>query len=739
MQHTRQITSIIIGLLIFGAFIWFQTTAYDPAVNLRQRLELLAFDLRLTASLPKKTTQDKRIVIIDIDEKSLRYEGRWPWSRAKMAGLVDKLFKKGAVVVTFDIMFSEPERNSAKTVLTHLDNTMPGAAVAKRVLKSRLSDFDNDAKFAKSLQGKDVVLGYIFHRGDVKPIGLLPKSLKVDNLAALKRSTVSKMHGYTASLPVLQRAARHAGFFSLDADPDGIIRRVPLVVKYKGKIYPSLALETARVYQLIDKISVLTDDIGGITNITGIGLSKERIIPTDGEGRVIIPFRGPYNSFPYISATDVIHDKVPEGVLTNTIVFVGTTAEGLFDLRAVPMQSVYPGVEVHANIIAGILDHKFPVEPAWASGANLIILVVTGLLLVFVLVYLANPYLKVLFALTVISILTYFNIWVWTEHGIVLAIALPLLLAFVLSATNLTYGFLTEAESKSQLQDMFGQYIPRELVAEMTDNPRHYGFEGVSREMSVLFADIMGFTTISESLTASKLKDLLNRFFTPMTRVIFESRGTIDKYVGDMIMAFWGAPLVDEENAANAVEAAFGMLEEVKILKQEFLAEGLPPFEIGIGINTGVMNVGDMGSEYRRAYTVIGDSVNLASRLEGLTRFYEVSLVIGEKTYEQVKHRFICQELDLIIVKGTSRPIQVYNPVCRVGEETEALVYELSRNQEALRLYRLQNWRAANEIFEDLAVENEKPLYHMYQERIEWFRKNPPGPQWNGVLERREK
>lgn len=383
---------------------------------------------------------------------------------------------------------------------------MPGASVVKQVLKRRLNDFDNDAKFASSLKNKDVVLGYIFHRGDVKPIGLLPQSLAVDNLKALKRSTVTKMNGYTASLPKLQRAAQHAGFFSLDADPDGIIRRVPLVVKYKDKIYPSLALETARVYQLIDKISVQTDDIGGITNVTGIGLSKDRIIPTDGEGRVIIPFKGPYNTFPYVSATDVLHNKVPEGVLTNTIIFVGTTAEGLFDLRAVPMQSVYPGVEVHANIIAGILDHKFPAEPAWASGANLIILVVTGLLLVFVLSNLAQPFLKILFSLTVISIVTYFNIWMWTDHGIVLAIALPLLLAFVLSAVNLAHGFLTEAESKSQLQDMFGQYIPRELVSEMTDNPKHYGFEGVSREMSVLFADICGFTNISESLTAAKLK-----------------------------------------------------------------------------------------------------------------------------------------------------------------------------------------------------------------------------------------
>jgi adenylate cyclase len=257
--------------------------------------------------------------------------------------------------------------------------------------------------------------------------------------------------------------------------------------------------------------------------------------------------------------------------------------------------------------------------------------------------------------------------------------------------------------------------------------------------MSVLFADICGFTNISEALTASKLKDMLNRFFTPMTRVIFESRGTIDKYVGDMIMAFWGAPLIDENHAVNSVEAAFGMLQEVKLLKKEFEAEGIPPFEIGIGINTGVMNVGDMGSEYRRSYTVIGDSVNLASRLEGLTRYYDIPLVIGEKTYEQVKDHFICQELDLIVVKGTTRPIKVYNPICRAGEEQPGLLYELERTLEALRLYRVQNWRAANDIFEDLVRENEKPLYTLYLERIEWFRKNPPGPQWNGVFERREK
>ncbi|MDH5408088.1 MAG: adenylate/guanylate cyclase domain-containing protein [Gammaproteobacteria bacterium] len=738
MQEKQKIKSVLIGLAILGFFIWLQTTEYDSMVNVRQRLELLAYDIRLTASLPDEIKQDKRVVIIDIDEKSLRKEGWWPWSRAKMARLVDNLFKHGAVVVGFDIMFSEPERNGASEILSKLKKNYPNEVSIHKVLKNRLHEFDNDAAFAKSLSSKDVVLGYIFHRTKIDTKGKLSNPLVIDNLSDVLKSTVTTMDSYTASIPVLAKAARHAGFFSLDADPDGILRRVPLLVNYENKIYPSLALETARVYQLVEKINVRTEEIGGVTNITGIELSKGKVIPTDGEGRVIIPFRGPYNSFPYLSATDILSEKFDKKTLKNAIVFIGTTAEGLFDLRAVPMQSVYPGVEIHANLIAGILDNKFPVEPAWASGANFIILIVTGLVLVFVLPLL-KPYMKIFFALVVLSFVAGMNIWFWNDRGLVLAVSLPVLLIITLSAVNLAYGFLTEAESKSQLQDMFGQYVPRELVSEMTDNPKHYGFEGVSREMTVLFADICDFTTISEQLTASKLKDLLNRFFTPMTRIIFESRGTIDKYVGDMLMSFWGAPLVNEQHAENSIDAAFAMLKEVQVLKQEFLAEGLPPFEIGIGINTGVMNVGDMGSEYRRAYTVIGDSVNLASRLEGLTRYYEVPFVIGEKTYELSKHKYACQELDLVTVKGATKPIKVYHPLCLLEEMTPQLKNELEMTQQAYRLFRIQDWQGANSLFEKLMTEYEKPLYAIYLERIEWFRKNPPGPQWDGVFERREK
>lgn len=738
MQEKQKIKSILIGLAIMGFFLWFQITEYDPMVNVRQRLELLAYDVRLKATLPENVKPDPRIVIIDIDEKSLRKEGRWPWSRTKMAVLLENLFIHGAVVVGFDIMFSEPERNSAEEVLNQLKKELPPSSPVIRTLRSKLKDFDSDARFSEILRNKDVVLGYIFRRDDVSSIGRLPKSMQVENLDQLLQSTVTTMPNYTASLPKLQSAAKFGGFFSLDADPDGILRRVPLLVKHKGKIYPSLAMETARVFQLIDAIKVKTEKIANKINVTGVELSKGQVIPTDGDGRAIIPFRGSSGSFPYLSATDVISGKFDTNILKNTIVFIGTTAEGLFDLRAVPMESVYPGVEIHANMISGILDNNFPVEPPWASGANFILVIVAGLLLVFILPML-NPYLKIAFTLLAISIIAGSNIWLWTEKGMVLAVAMPLLLVITLSAVNLAYGFLTEAESKSQLQDMFGQYIPRELVAEMTDNPRHYGFEGVSREMTVLFADICDFTTISEQLTAGKLKDLLNRFFTPMTRIIFESRGTIDKYVGDMLMSFWGAPVVNEQHAEHSVDAAFAMLEEVQKLKKEFLAEGLPPFEIGIGINTGVMNVGDMGSEYRRAYTVIGDSVNLASRLEGLTRFYDVPFVIGEKTYELAKHKYACQELDLVTVKGATKPIKVYHPLCLLEDMTPAIEEELDWTQQAYRLFRIQEWQKANALFEKLMVNYEKPLYAIYLERIEYFRRNPPGPQWDGVLERRSK
>jgi len=330
--------------------------------------------------------------------------------------------------------------------------------------------------------------------------------------------------------------------------------------------------------------------------------------------------------------------------------------------------------------------------------------------------------------------------WFWTQYGLVLDLAGPLLLIAAIAVGNLSWGFFFESMTRHRLKDMFGQYVPPELVDEMSERPDEFDFEGKARELSVLFADIRGFTTISESLTADELKRFLNRFFTPMTRVIFNRHGTIDKYVGDMVMAFWGAPIRDRQHAVHAIEAALDMLAEAQRLKADFVRDGWPEVNIGIGINSGMMSVGDMGSEYRRTYTVLGDSVNLASRLEGTTKYYGVGLVVGEATRELAGDIFVYRELDLVQVKGKHQAIRVYQPVCRRTEADEALLQEVALLEEALTAFRSRRWaEAENRFHELLQIQPELHLYELYLERIAELRQRNLDASWNGVYVRNEK
>ena len=735
----KKLTPILFGLLLLVFFIWFQTSHYPNISHLRQRIELLLYDFRLSATLPEQSEKDKRVVIVDIDEASLRSEGRWPWPRNRLAQLTTNLFDAGAIVVAYDVMFSEKERNSAREVHQELRKTGKLHPEVAKALENISPVFDHDRIFSEALKQGDSILGYIFHREDVISSGVLPEALNVGDMRELANTSFVTMSSYTGNVGTLQSSAKSSGFFSLDADPDGILRRAPLIIRFKDKIFPSLALEAARVYYLLDELQIQTEQVGRNSVISGINLGSKKFIPTDGEGRVIIPYRGPFNTYNYISAYKVLSKDFASDVFENTIVLVGATAEGLFDLRAVPMQSVFPGVEIHANIVSAMLDNTFPVEPAWARGANLVLLVLTGLFLAIFLPFSHAAY-QLLVSVAISVVFLVFNVWMWTSQGVVLSLAVPILLMMMLAMFNLAHGFFTETEGRNKLKHMFGQYVPPELVDVMNESQDNYSFEGESREMTVLFSDIFGFTSISEKLSATELKQLLNQFFTPMTKTIFDHQGTIDKYVGDMIMAFWGAPVKTNDHALSAVNAAFGMLEVVRKLKKEFSKTGLPEISIGIGINTGLMNVGDMGSIYRRAYTVLGDSVNLASRLEGLTRYYDVDLIVGEETYAKISEAYDCRELDLVKVKGKMRPVHVYQPIALKGKLSDTDTQTLRRYHDALDLYRNQDWGGARELFSRLQQKAQSStLYQIYLDRIDWYQANPVDRDWDGAFERRSK
>ena len=536
----------------------------------------------------------------------------------------------------------------------------------------------------------------------------------------------------------MQQAAAFGGFFDADLDEDGILRRSPLLKRYGDKLYASLGLEAARANYGGEAITINTVQVGDSLAVESVTLAGYNI-PTDAEGRVIIPYRGTHPSFPYVSATDVLHGIVPKPTLEGTIVFVGTTAQGLLDMRATPMLAEYPGVEVHANIVSGILDHRFPVHPDWAEAADLIILLVLGVTLSLWLPRL-SPLRALLLCVVLGVALIMLNMWLWNEQGLVMNIATPVILLFLLTLLNMAYGFLSESRQREFLKDKFGQYVPPAVVDEMIRHSgENFGFEGESREMTVLFSDIRNFTTISESLNANELKKILNDFFTPMTRIIFDRRGTIDKYVGDMVMAFWGAPLRDELHARRALDAAFDMLDKVEELKPVFKANGLPEVNIGIGLNTGMMNVGDMGSESRRAYTVIGDAVNLASRLESLTRFYGVKLIVGENTRKGQDH-IVFRQVDLVRVKGKKEAVNIFEPVCYREQASAELLTEIDLYHEALALYFTRLWPDAEALFKRLQQQNPATLiYTIYLERIEALKNKNPGADWDGVYEQRKK
>jgi adenylate cyclase len=496
-------------------------------------------------------------------------------------------------------------------------------------------------------------------------------------------------------------------------------------------------------------------------------------IPTDRFGQVIVPYIGQTQmgsgaTYPYISAIDVLNGNLSpeqEAALFNSLVFIGSTATGLFDLRSTPMENIYPGVEIHANILNAILNSAptitvatenqdleaetgmdavlssltasqlatFPSKPDWEQGAVITILLVSGLFLTFV-YPLLGPALLMLSSLTFMLGITALNFKLWADYNLDMSLIIILLLILLLTAINLTYEFLKEGLNRRAIKGMFDQYVPPAHIDAMLNNPDSYNFDGESKELSVLFSDIRNFTSISETLSATELKAMLNDFFTPITGIIFDHQGTIDKYVGDIVMAFWGAPLDDPNHQAHAVQAALKMLAKVKELKPEFKERGFPEVNIGVGINSGFMNVWDMGSTYRRSYTVLGNGVNLGSRLEGITKVYGVKLLIGEQTYDHLEG-YLCRLVDKVQVKGKEEPIRIYQPLCLEKEASEDLLSLVDQYHKAHQKYVEQNWDEAESMFRQLKEKDpDTLLYDVYLERIPALRTQVLEPDWDGTF-----
>lgn len=701
----------------------------------RDRLDWLVYDLRFNQTLPADPVPHRDVVIVDIDEASLAEVGHFPWPRSVLAQLIDRLVDAGVVVVGFDIVFAETEENPIRQVLREATPLLgDDAARLGELLAPVDEELDGDLLFARSISaareaGIDIVLGYALTQ-EQNRAGVTGDPLELLDAPDPGALGLEQMTGHTANIPVLQQAAERAGFFVSTPDADGVNRSYPMILAYDDAIYPSLALESARRFLFVEEIALLSTPIGGVETLEAVSLDGE-LLPTDGLGRVMIPYRGPARTFDYVSAADVLRGDAGEA-LAGRIALIGTSAVGLVDIRSTPVSSVYPGVEVHASVLAGIIDGQFPFKPPWADGVDIVLTFGLGLLLSLVLPF-SGVLLYVLASAVAAGIAVWVNLWLWIDQAFVTSLIGPLLAVVAVTSFNLVYGFFTETLAKRQLKSMFGQYVPPELVEEMSRNPEGITDDGERRELTVLFCDIRSFTTISEQLTASQLKDLLNRFFTPMTEIIFDHRGTIDKYVGDMIMAFWGAPLADPDHARNAIDTALMMLARTEELKPELARLGYPEVNIGIGLNTGPMNVGNMGSQFRRSYTVLGDSVNLGSRLEGLTKFYGVQLIVGEQTHAG-QDAFLFRQLDRVRVKGKKEPTRIYTPICRLDQATSEVRAELALYEQARRAYIEKRWDDAEQGFRELRAEGDSVLYDIYLERLAHLRVEPPDDDWDGTF-----
>ena len=728
----------VLGLVILLVLLGHSARFYQiPFIN---HLDALIYDAKVRLTMPQ--SMDERVVILDIDEKSLAEQGRWPWGRDKLATLMNKLFDQyGIKLVGFDVVFAEPDESSGLKSLESLaKKELKDAPVFQSVLKDLRPQLDYDSRFAAAVKNRPVILGYYFSskEGGVSS-GAAPEPVFPAGTFNGRRIAFTQWVSFGANLAEFQSVAAGAGHFNPLVDPnDGISRRVPLLVEYKGQYYESLAL--AMVRNLLGNPAITPGYPGNSPasyaamewldlKTAGGGVMR---IPVDENAATLIPYRGYQGSFPYISITDVLNDRIPKEKLAGRVAVVGTTAPGLMDLRATPVGAAYPGVEIHANLIAGMLDGVIKHKPPYILGADVLTVLIAGAVMAFLLPML-SPMRATVVGVIVLLLLLSLNFGFWHVSNVVLPLANAMIAIVLLYAMNMSWGYFVESRTKRQLTGLFGQYVPPELVEEMSRDPENYSMAGRKAELTVLFSDVRGFTTISEGLEPDELATLMNEYLGAMTVVVRKHRGTLDKYIGDAIMAFWGAPVDDPEHAKHAVLTGLEMHVALHELNKDLVKRGWPELKIGVGVNTGPMTVGDMGSPVRQSYTVMGDAVNLGSRLEGITKQYGVGFIAGETTRDLVKKEFVFRELDRVRVKGKDEPVGIYEPLGLDGAVEKSVLDELKIWNQALRAYRAQDWDQAEVALMNLSRMSPHKLYDVYTERVEHYRKAPPGPDWDGA------
>ncbi len=674
---------------------------FMPKVFFSLDNRLLDFMFAIRGELPKTNN----IVIIDIDEKSLKTYGQWPWNRNLIASLLTKIAANSPGIIGLDMVFSEEDRSSPHNLAKQYPQ-----------IKKNLPNYD--AILADCFRHNPIVGGYVFtfSKNTTNEIPLIPAVFIQKGLK--NNHTIFQPKGVISNIPILQESLYSSGFFNMIPDQNGMIRSVPLVMKYEDVLYPSLALEMVRIYSGQNVVNAQGDDVG----IKYISFGKFHI-PVDDFGRLFVNFRGSKHHFKYISASDILNEKVNKKDIENKFVLVGTSALGLYDLRSIAYDSNIPGVEIHANVIDNLLTGDFLQKPQDHQLYTLLIIWI----LVFTVMLMFNyihSWLILPIALIMFFLMGYMYYVLLFSYGLILNLLFPIFAFIATLITSISLDYFMEQKQKLEVKKILGKKVSKTVMEYLLKHSNEDIVSSREVEATVFFSDIQGFTAMSEKLESpDKLIRLLNTYMTPMVENIIAHQGTIDKFIGDAIMAYWNAPLKVDNHADMALKSAIGQIEKLKEINVDIEAKYNVSIKIGIGLHTGIVTAGDMGAKGRSDFTVIGDNVNIASRLEGMTRYYDVDILISSDTYKHLKKDdYLIRPIDLVEFKGKSKAVEIFEVQCNANAVSSK---ELSLYYSAIENFRAGKVEKAKNEFEILQQQNPSKLYNIYIQRCEYFIDNP--------------
>lgn len=724
-----------VPIILIGLF------AYSTGVPFLDLMELKTIDARFKSR--EKIEPRSDVILAVIDEKSIAMEGKWIWPRSKMADLVTILSNAGAKVIAFDIGFLEPDDKRIVKTINNIQNSLHNLNPEDNKFLDHLkTQSDNDKLFTDSIKNSSakIVLGYFFQLDKKASTHIKEKDIKIhqkniiDSRYQFERYTSKEAKNVTFVEPVypqsnimeISDAADLSGYFNMSPDDDGVVRWLHTVLKFKDTLYAPLSLITVSAF-LDSPLSINIDEYG-VQNIQIGNLS----IPTDESGRVLINYRGEENSFPHISVTDILNGNVPDNKLKNKIVLIGATAIGIYDLRVTPFGSIFPGLEIHANIVDSILSEDFLHKPKWSAIFDVLAILLSGIFLGIVL-----PRVEVIQGV-VAGVLVFmghilFCQYLFSKHGIVLNLVYPLSVILFIYVSITAFRYFMETKKKRFIKNAFSTYLAPAVVNQLIESPGNLELGGEDRDITAFFSDVQGFTSISEALTPNELVELLNEFLTEMTDIILKHEGTVDKFEGDAIIAFFGAPNVLKNHAERTCSACIKMQKRLAELRENWKEKGKPQLKMRIGLCTGNAVVGNMGSKSRMDYTMMGDTVNTAARLEGINKIYGIYTLISESTCKAAGNLIATREIDTINVVGKKEPVTIYQLLGYTSDVDDLAKKTNEHYAAGLQAYRNQDWDEAIDFFNAaLEISPEDAPSNTMIDRCNKFKSNPPGKNWTG-------